>query len=112
MDTTKLDMWMMTNNKFFPEEKMPYIRERLATLPEERANYLYALNLKDPTTMTVISIVVGEFGVDRFMVGDIGLGVAKLLTFGGCLIWWIVDMFLIGKRTKEVNFNRLMAIIG
>lgn len=112
MDKNKLDMWMMTNSKYFPEEKMPYIRDRMATLPEERANYLYAINLKDPTTNIIVSVFGGSLGIDRFMVGDTGLGVAKLLTLGGCGVWTIVDWFLIGNRTKEVNFNSLMTIIG
>ena len=112
MDTNKVDLWMMTNSKFFPEEKMPYIRDKVAALPPERIDQLYALNLKDPTTLTIVSVLLGEFGIDRFMVGDIGLCVAKLLTFGGCLVWWLIDIFLMGKRAKEVNYTHLMQVVG
>jgi TM2 domain-containing membrane protein YozV len=58
--------------------------------------------------MLIISIFVGEFGVDRFMLGDIGLGVLKLLTFGGCLIWWAIDIALVQNKTRELNFQTLM----
>jgi len=112
METNKLDMWLMTNTKYFAAEKMPYIRERLAALPEERLSLLYAMDLKDPTIMLIFSIFLGEFGVDRFILGDTGLGIGKLLTFGGCLVWWFIDIFLIMGRTKEVNFQRLMAVVG
>ena len=112
METSKVDLWVMSNSKFFDPEKMPFIREKLSQLPDSRIDQLYALNLKDPTTMTIVSVIVGELGVDRFMVGDIGLGVVKLITLGGCLVWWIVDMFLIGKRTREVNYERLMEVVG
>ena len=67
--------------------------------------------LKDPTISLVISIIVGVYGVDRFYIGDIGLGVAKLLTCGGVGIWWIVDMLLIMDTTKKKNLEFLITMI-
>jgi TM2 domain-containing membrane protein YozV len=63
--------------------------------------------LRDPVIMLIISILVGTFGVDRFLVGDTGLGIAKLLTCGGFGIWTIVDWFLIMDRTKEANLQQV-----
>jgi TM2 domain-containing membrane protein YozV len=31
-------------------------------------------------------------GVDRFMTGHIGTGVLKLITGGGCMVWWLIDL--------------------
>lgn len=43
----------------------------------------------------ILSLVVGWTGADRFYLGYSGLGIAKLLTAGGCGIWWFVDALLL-----------------
>jgi TM2 domain-containing membrane protein YozV len=52
----------------------------------------------------LFSYFLGIFGADRFYLGQTGLGIAKLLTCGGCGIWAIVDCFLIGcGMMKDVD---------
>jgi len=80
-------------------------------LDDSKWLYIQGLNLKDPTTMLIISIFLGTLGIDRFMLGDIGLGVGKLLTAGGCGIWTIIDWFLIMDATKQKNMTRLQEVM-
>ena len=54
-------------------------------MSKESINYLIG---------TILSWSVGIFGADRFYKGDIGLGVLKLITFGGFGIWHLVDAAL------------------
>ena len=42
----------------------------------------------------VFTFLIGGLGVDRFVRGQIGLGVLKLLTGGGCVIWALVDWII------------------
>ena len=69
------------------------------------------IELKDPTTILLVSIFLGSLGIDRFMIGDTGMGILKLLTLGVCGIMTIVDWFTISKKTKDLNFNNVMALI-
>jgi len=106
------DMWLISNTKYFSPERMPMVRQHLESLPEDKVSMLYTLDFKDPTMITAVSALVGEFGVDRFLLGDIGLGVLKMLTLGGCLVWWIIDIFFVGKRARELNFQRFIETIN
>jgi TM2 domain-containing membrane protein YozV len=59
----------------------------------------------------VLSLLTGQLGVDRFFIGDTGLGIGKLITCGGLGIWTIIDWFLIMNATREKNFERLLTIL-
>ena len=111
LDQQKIDLYIMTNQKYFPEEKIVYLKDKLRTMDEEKFSLVSTVELKDPTTLLLISIFLGTLGIDRFMLGDTGMGILKLLTCGCCGILTIVDWFTISKRTKERNFNQLMSLI-
>lgn len=58
---------------------------------------------RNPTVIFGLSLWLGFLGIDRFVVGDWGKGVLKLLTVGGFGIWMVVDWFLITARARAKN---------
>ena len=52
----------------------------------------------DWTLALIMSILFGSLGVDRFIMGHVGLGILKLITMGGCGIWWLVDLIMIATK--------------
>ncbi len=111
MEQQKVDMYLMTNQKYFPEEKIMYLKEKLLAADESKFSLISTVELKDPTTLLLVSIFLGELGIDRFMLGDTGMGILKLLTAGCCGILAIIDWFQIQKKTRELNFNKIMTIL-
>lgn len=102
------DSYLAANAANLPAESLPMLRQRLNELNDSQMSFILATELKSPTTALVLSILLGTFGADRFYIGQIGLGLAKLflswLTFG---IWVIIDWFLIMGATKKANLEKL-----
>lgn len=111
MDKEKVDLYLMLNSKYFDNKRIDFIRERLLELDDSKYHMLQSIDLKDPTTMLLLSIFVGGLGIDRFFLGDIGMGILKLLTAGLCGVLYLVDIFMITDKTKEYNFKSIMQLL-
>ncbi len=108
MEQSKIDMFVSTMNEKFPSSNMMQVRSQLEKLDDSKFGLVQSLNYKNPTTLLIVSLFIGGLGVDRFMLGQTGLGIAKLLTCGGFGIWTIVDWFTIMGKTKELNLEMFM----
>jgi len=60
----------------------------------------------DWLVLVLLSFFLGYLGVDRFYTGHIGLGIVKLLTGGGCGVWWLIDFIMaVSGNYKDANGN-------
>ncbi|HEF6794501.1 TPA: hypothetical protein SAV48_000832 [Campylobacter jejuni] len=115
------------------------LKEKFERLSEERKkdvlNQFPMLKLKSPTLVFWVgTFLFGPFGVERFMIGDMVLGfvrlafviipiifnivaskslqnIAYILVIVNWTIWWIVDMFLVGKKLRKQNYEKIANII-
>lgn len=107
MENYKIDQYIMMMSPKVPAASIPAIRQRLALCQNENNVAVAISQMKDPTISLILSICLGAYGVDRFYVGDAGLGIGKLLTCGGIGIWWLIDIFMIMDATRNKNLQYL-----
>ena len=70
-------------------------------MDDDKFSLISTVQMKDPNTVLLVSIFLGVLGIDRFMIGDTGMGILKLLTCGCCGVLTIIDWFTISKKTPE-----------
>ena len=64
--------------------------------------------MKSKLTAILLCLFLGSLGIHRFYLGYTLIGVIQLLTFGGVLIWAIVDFIrLITGSLKDSEGNDL-----
>lgn len=66
-------------------------------------------NQKDFLLTAMFSLFLGMLGVDRFYLGYLGLGILKLITFGGLGIWYVIDLILILTGNMKSRNGQLLA---
>ena len=111
MTQDRIDMYVMTNQKYLPAEKIVFIKQKLMEADESKFQLISAVEFKDPPTILLVSIFLGTLGIDRFMLGETGMGILKLLTAGCCGILTIIDWFSVQKKAKDLNYNSLMLVL-
>lgn len=108
INSSKINQWVALNKKYFTNRQLRALRDRLAQIDDEAFQMLITQDYKSPSTALILSLFLGSLGVDRFYIGDIGLGVVKLITAGGFGLWTIIDWFLITGATRGNNYEELM----
>lgn len=111
MDSQKVDLFIMSNARYFESYHLNVIRDRLLAIDDSKWGLMTTLQFKDPTTSLIVSILIGTLGIDRFIIGDTGMGIGKLLTCGGLGIWYIIDWFMIQQATREKNMEKMQQLL-
>jgi TM2 domain-containing membrane protein YozV len=93
-------------------EEMNFLQQATAGLTEEQLNnfrFIYQGKRRNPSDLLLFTLLgfIVVAGVQRFVIGQIGMGILYLLTGGFCLIGTIVD--LINHKSLANDFNKDMA---
>lgn len=104
-----IDSFLASHQKELPPEKLQYLHDKLFAADDAALSRVSAVKLHNPAGLVLVSVFLGFLGVDRFLLGDPILGLLKLLTLGGFGVLTVMDWFLIARKARQVNFERLMA---
>jgi TM2 domain-containing membrane protein YozV len=93
-------------------EELSFIQQATADLTENQQKYFYMAytgKRKSPQDILIFTIIgfFGVAGIQRFMLGQVGMGLLYFFTGGFCLIGTIVD--LVNHQTLALDFNKKMA---
>lgn len=93
-------------------EELASIQQATADLNENQQKYFYmsySTKRKSPQDVLLFTLL-GFFcvaGIQRFLLGQIGMGLLYLFTGGLCLVGTIVD--LVNHKDMALDYNRKMA---
>ena len=82
MQSDKVDVFIEERGKYFLGEDITLIRGKLAAMDDADFSRASLTELKSPDKYFFISLFLGLLGVDRFMLGNMGMGVFKLILCG------------------------------
>lgn len=74
-----VNLMLATYGKYFPETSLPQVREIFEHMDDTQAATLSCTQFKDPITSIILSVLLGQFGADRFYLEQIGIGIASYL---------------------------------
>lgn len=115
--------------KAIPSYQDEALKKLLEEADDNCMDELMFLPLKGKIKTLMFSIFLGGIGIDRFYLGDTGLGISKIVirlivlftsaipfvSLIGSLvstIWGIADIFLTYKKAKEINIERLVYFLS
>lgn len=97
-------MHQVVTNTFSPPPSMP--GAPMPAMPGPANPFAGQPSNKSYLTTFLLAYFLGWLGVDRFYTEQIGLGIVKLLTLGGCGLWSLIDTILILTGARKDKFGR------
>ncbi len=115
MDIIEAYEYIEKNKEYlFPNDKYSEaaLEKALIRSGKSMEALLNTVRFRRPGTVQIISIFPGSLGVDRFYLGETGLGFLKYITFGGLGVWWIADIFTAKNRCRRYNCKKVLEVLG
>ena len=99
------------NQNDLPDDKIPMLRENMLHCSLRKLGEIQSLTCRRVENMQFISFILGWSGIDRMLIGEIGIGLLKLCT-GGCFGFLMVyDWLAMPRKTRYYNYIEVMSVL-
>lgn len=107
-----MDRDLLISLKGMSPEEYSYLQQVMAGMDQRQTqNFVmfYSGRRKDPQEILLFTLLgfLGIAGIQRFIIGQMGMGILYILTMGLCFIGTIVDV--INHRSLAFEFNQKAA---
>jgi len=109
MEKSKVDMYVGLNAENFRQEDLMIIKTRLEQLDDDKFYLVQGTELQKPSSIFLIALILGW---ERFWLNDVAMGILKVITAYGCMIWWLVDVISAKDRAKKYNFKKISQVLS
>lgn len=100
--------WFNANQSKLEKSQRAIIQKKCSDMTDDKAMMLAQLKLKSPIVAFLVSFLFGEFGIDRFMLGEVGMGLLKFFTFGVFGILYLIDIFTVMGKVRKLNTQKIL----
>ncbi|MBQ1440931.1 MAG: TM2 domain-containing protein [Clostridia bacterium] len=109
--TALVDRFLVLNQNDLPDDKIPMLRENMLHCSLRKLGEIQSLTCRRVENMQFISFILGWSGIDRMLIGEIGIGLLKLCT-GGCFGFLMVyDWLAMPRKTRYYNYIEVMSVL-
>lgn len=105
MENEKVSFFLLRNGKFFNKKDIKDVERIVSKVDTDSIANLSVLRFRNPLFMSLLSFVLGIFGVDRFLLGDIKRGILKALTLPNQMIASIFLFKGLGLQQNNVFYG-------
>lgn len=110
MENEKVSFFLLRNGKFFNKKDIKEVESIVSKVSIDSIANLSVLRFRNPLFMSLLSLVLGIFGVDRFLLGDVKRGILKALILP---IQMIATVFLFkGLDLQQNNVFFIEDVLG
>ena len=105
------DRFLVLNQADLPEDKIPLLRDKMLHCSMRKLTAMQNMTCRRVYSMQFISLILGWTGIDRMLLGDVGIGLLKLFTLGGCGFIMFFDWLTVAGRTRKYNYIKVMGVM-